>query len=293
VPSWFFGDGAAFLNNVATELGLTNRILPLEGLLDTLGDHLPQGLLFGVRVRRALPATYALEVGIEVVARRAPESGFQSDLIEAALPYADSFTATFSELLAASPFTTPTAGVSTTAATNSTREMIVTAALNADAKKIGGVVPFVTMGGGVVIPSDTPQSSLTLTGAYRFRVNNTFPFDETDRVEIGFKQKTAFVAVIGGGVRWDFSPDWGIRGDVRFLIGPSTTTVTISATPVVVTATPAAFVESFTYPNLQFSNNSSTGRVSTLGGGDLSDFDTFKGGWETRGRVTGGVFFRF
>jgi hypothetical protein len=84
----------------------------------------------------------------------------------------------------------------------------------------------------------------------------------------------------------------GLVLDARVLTGPNTTSVRAYASPTMVTGSPAGFIESFTYPNLQFSNNASTGRLSTLSG-SLDDVEVFRGGWVTRGRVTAGLYFSF
>ena len=97
----------------------------------------------------------------------------------------------------------------------------------------------------------------------------------------------------GGGVRRAVTDRWGLRIDARLLIGPATNVVAVEAAPSVTTGTPAGFIESFTYPNVQFSNNASTGRRSTLGPPPLDDEVVFKGGWQLRGRATVGLYFLF
>ena len=52
---------------------------------------------------------------------------------------------------------------------------------------------------------------------------------------------------------------------------------------------PAGFVESFTNPAIQFSNDPSTGRRSTLSAPALQGFEVFSGGIQTRTLVTVGV----
>ncbi len=62
----------------------------------------------------------------------------------------------------------------------------------------------------------------------------------------------------------------------------------------VATGTPADFIESFTNPSVQFSNNASTGRQSTLSG-DALDHVNVAGGTrlQTRALVTLGIALRF
>jgi hypothetical protein len=59
-----------------------------------------------------------------------------------------------------------------------------------------------------------------------------------------------------------------------------------------VSASPAGYIESFTYPSLIFSNSESTGRVSTLSGSE-DGFEVSTGGWQMRTRLTVGAFWRF
>jgi len=62
---------------------------------------------------------------------------------------------------------------------------------------------------------------------------------------------------------------------------------------VIATASPAGFVELLTNPALQFSNNPSTGRLSSLGD-TLDRFEVFAGdGLQLRFLITAGVTIRF
>ena len=47
VSSWLFGDGAALLNDVAAEFGLTERISPLDAVLASPLTHVPFFFLCG------------------------------------------------------------------------------------------------------------------------------------------------------------------------------------------------------------------------------------------------------
>jgi hypothetical protein len=113
-------------------------------------------------------------------------------------------------------------------------------------------------------------------------------------VTIRQQSRTAFVGVVGAGLRRDLSDRWGVRIDGRVLVGPHTSRLLIDADPVVAQATPADFVESFTTPAIQFSNNPSTGRESSLGEPGLQGFEAFVAdGLQARVLITAGVFVRF
>jgi hypothetical protein len=288
VPSWFFGDGAAFLNNVASELALTNRLAPLDQgfLSNSLTDA--GGLQAGMRVRRAVAPGYQAEFGLDVGVTRA---GFSDDLENLAEATRQSFVSTFIELLGSGPFTSPNVSATATIADGGSREVVLTGALVADSRPVGAFVPYAVAGLGVITQvGESPE--LVLEGKYRFAINGSMPIDETDRATVRVSRRPTLVAVLGGGLRRDLSRRWGVRMDGRVLIGRTATRLAVDATPGSVTGTPAGFIESFTYPNLQFSNNATTGRVSTLGG-TVEDFITSSGGIQTRLRVTVGIFVRY
>jgi len=99
--------------------------------------------------------------------------------------------------------------------------------------------------------------------------------------------------VLGGGLQRDLSARWGLRVDARMLLGPDTTRVLIDATPSSARTGPSGFIESFTNPAVQFSNDPSTGRRSSLSAPALQDVEVFKGGLQTRTLVTFGICRRF
>ena len=140
-------------------------------------------------------------------------------------------------------------------------------------------------------PDRLPSASLE--GDYRGAVLNDVPIHETDRltVRVGRSSSTSPLVVFGGGIRRDRSGNWGWRVDGR-VHASSGSHVLLDATPLVATGTPAGFIESLTNPNLQFSNNASTGRVSTLGG-TLNNFEVFRGSINMNFSVTAGIFRKF
>jgi hypothetical protein len=289
VPSWFFGDGAAFLNNVAAEFGATSRITPLDGILRPLGLNDAGHVVAGVRVRGPIRGAYELEVALELTAQPVSLSG---DLTDALAGAADSFRATFTELLATGPLTSPIVTAGSSVAAGTSRDLLLTAALSAPGGTFGSFSSYGVVGGGILLPMGD-ASTAALTGRYRFQIAGTAPVDESDQLTVRYRERTSFVGLFGGGVRRAFSARAGLSLDARILIGRQSTAVEVDASPTIVTGTPAAFIESFTYPNLQFSNNASTGRRSTLGGPGLDAVNVFEGGWMIRGRLTAGIYLRF
>ena len=289
VPSWFFGDGAAFLNNVMADFNLSSRVTPLDGSLQQSHVNDAGSFLTGLRFRRAFGRPWSVEVGLEISAQ---SMNMPDDLAAGLDASSSTFRSVFSELLSTGPFASPVVQASATSASSTQTDMTITAALNYAMKPAGAWEPYAVFGGGIVVPVG---NSLTagVTGNYRFLISGSIPVDETDSLTVRYRGRVTFVAVAGGGVRRAIGDRWGVRVDARLLTGPATNVVAVDAAPVVVTGTPAGFIESFTYPNLQFSNNSSTNRRSTLGPPGLDDEVVFKADWQLRGRATVGLYFQF
>jgi hypothetical protein len=288
VPSWFFGDGAAFLNNVAAEFGVSARVTPLDARLRPGGLNDAGAPVLGFRVRRDAGRAYSVEFAVDLLARA---TAVNDALIQDFAATRQSFEETLRAILPPALFTGFDVSGTAGADSGSSREIAVTVSVNNRLRAFGRFVPYATVGGGVIVQAGALPSA-TLTARYRFRIQDVVPIDETDSLTLRYRQETALVLVAGGGVRRELSERMGLVIDARVLTGPNTTSVRAQASPTSVTGTPAGFVESFTYPNLQFSNNASTGRVSTLSG-SLDDVEVFRGGWVTRGRVTAGLYFSF
>lgn len=286
-PSWFFGDGARLLNGVNGAFDRPARIVPIDAVFGRLeSSRVP---VFGVRARRPLSARYALEVSVDAQVTPGVRAGALSGPVEASRA---SFTTAFTDLLASGPF----AGVSVdaTASTHagSRREVALTGALVRTFRPSRALSPYVTIGAGVISGTGTLPSA-TLEGRYRFAVLGELPIDETDRVSVRYARAAAFAAVLGGGVRRDLSRAWALRIDARVLFGPDTTRILVDAEPSSVRGVPAGFIESFTNPAVQFSNDPSTGRRSSLSGAGLQGFEVFSGGFQARPVLTVGLARRF
>ena len=149
------------------------------------------------------------------------------------------------------------------------------------------------------MPSVRDDASATIEGGYRFTTIGGVPqasstFDETDRVTFRFDHRTSFVGVVGAGVRHDFTPRWGLRVDGRVFLGRNSATVEIDSSPSFQTGNPGDFIETFTNPSIQFSNNPSTGRQSSLSAPGLDGFEVVKADrFQARVLFTVGLFVRF
>ena len=286
VPSWFFGDGASLLNAVNQEFGGPARLAPLDSLFARVDSGATA--VAGARLRRALSTRTWLEVGVDFLGSTRIAPGDLEGVVDATRR---SFGETFNDLLRSGPFTSLGAQASSETSNASRREFAVTAAFNSDLGAVGPLTPYLTLGAGVVAGTGT-EPMAQLTGRYRFSVLGQVPIDEIDRVTVRFDRRHAFAAVLGGGVRKNLTDRWTVRLDARALIGPDTTRVRVTADPSITLGTPAGFVESFTNPAIQFSNDPALGRRSTLS--DTSfDRVVFDGGIQARTLITFGITRRF
>jgi hypothetical protein len=203
-----------------------------------------------------------------------------------------SFGDTFTELLGSGPFTSVSVEAGAEVSGEARREIAAAAALSADVGRLGPLTPYLTLGGGIIAGAGaTPTAELS--GRYRFSVLGQVPIDESDQVTIEFERPPTFAAVVGGGVRRDLSERWGVRFDVRAFIGPDPTRVRVTAQPSSVRGSPAGFIESFTNPSIQFSNDPSIGRQSSLSAAALDRVVVLDGGFQTRTLLTFGLSRRF
>ena len=286
VPSWFFGDGATLVNGVSEEFQAPSRIAPLDPLFARAGGGVTGAA--GARVRRALSDRTTMEMGVDFLGSAPVAPADAAATVEAARA---SFAGTFTDLLRSGPFTA--VSVDATAAVNGAkrRELAATVAFNGDLGTLGPLTPYVTFGGGILTGTGA-EPSAQVTGRYRFSVLGQVPIDETDRVTVHFERPIAFTAVIGAGLRKNVTEQWGLRFDVRAFVGPDSTRIRVTADPAVAHGTPGGFVESFTNPSIQFSNDPSLGRRSSLNATPL-DSVVFEGGIQARTLVTFAVSRRF
>jgi hypothetical protein len=181
------------------------------------------------------------------------------------------------------------------------RQLFTTGALAVNLIPDGRFMPYATIGAGVVSNVGNGPN-VTLVGNDRFTSNvnslgaGSFPVNETDTVTIRLApaNEHALVTVFGGGLKAMGSSRWGVDADVRAYISKNTFNTLIDADPKIVTSTPAGAVASFLTPSIQFSNNPSTGRPSSLSGPVISGFKAFSSsGTPVQVNVSGGLFFRF
>lgn len=286
--SWLFGDGAALLNGVNNAFGLSQKVQPLDSALTSLGLD-STGPVFAFRVRRTLTPRFSAEFSVDLLGGSAHLS---DSLVSAVGTTSTSAKAALSALLATGPFTNVVVDASSSTSNGANRQIATTGALVWHFWLHPGWTPYTTFGAGVLSGAgDLP--SATVQDAYRATILGTVPIAEADQVTLRYDRAAAFVGVLGGGLRREMSEHWGWRADARVFIGGHSPRLLLDATPAVTTGTPAGFIESFTNPAIQFSNNPSTGRQSTLSGAPIQAFEAVSAGTETRVVVTFGIFRRF
>ena len=287
VSSWFFGDGASLLNGASAAFGAASRVTPLDAAFAALGVGTGAG--GGLRVTRRISPRFDLEFSLDVVAG---SSSAATALQAAGAATSASFTATFTALLASGPFDGVNVNATSTAGGGAGRDLVTTGALRWRLGAMAGWDSYATFGGGLVTRTGS-LASVAVQGHYQFSVLSQVPIDETDSVVARYAGHAAPVGVVGAGLSRSISGDWLIDVDARVLIGGSDSRLLLDASPSRVTGTPAGFVESFTSPAVQFSNNPSTGRQSTLSGPAINGFAAFSGGTAIRTLVTVGIAKRF
>lgn len=290
VSSWYLADGAQLLNGVNTALGVTQQITPLDAALNASLAERPSGG-GGVRVSRILTPRLTVEVTVEFSAVRGELSSDASAGIEASRA---SFLSAWAGLASAGQFTdTAVTSVGTVQIDNG-HQIVATGAIDVALKKIGKVIPYVTVGAGVSSNSGTSVSA-GLVGDYRFLVGGITPFHETDSVTVRYTAADQVaVGVLGAGFKYLVSPRVGLRVDYRAYLGPNKGSTFMDGNPVVSPLTPAGSAASATTPGIQFSNDSSIGIQSSLSGPTITDFRTFAGsGMQRHARLTIGMFWRF
>lgn len=290
VSSWLFGDGAALLNSVNEQLGVTARITPLDNIIATIGRRAESSSSMGARMRfRTAPRVWT-EISVDVTASA---ESVPASLIDAAETTRSSFVQAMTALFGSGPFSGTAVTATTTTAGGAWRDLTATIAANIELNPMAGITPTLTLGGGVVTRTGT-QSAITIDGRYRTRILGTVPIDETDRVTVSSTANTAPVVVGGLALSRSIADRLILRVDGRIVAANRTVAAYLDATPSVSVGSPADYIESFTNPSVQFSNNTSTGRRSSLSGDALDHVEVARSTrLQTRALVTFGVAFRF
>jgi hypothetical protein len=284
-PSWFFGDGASQLNGALAAFHLSAAVTPLDSAFNPLGSGKGAG---GARVTRRLTSSFGIEVSVDVIAG---STSAVSSLKAAAQSASSSFQSTFATFLTTGPFTGVAVDSTNSVTGGAGLELATTAALRWHLAPHASWSPYVTIGGGLMTRPGS-LASATLDGHYQFSILGATPIDERDHAVVHYQATTSPIVVAGFGISHALGSAWAVNLDARVLIGAADSALRLDAAPSGVTSNLAGFVELDTVPTVQFSNNASTGRQSTLGG-SLSGFTVVSGGVSARTLVTFGLARRF
>jgi len=298
--SWYFGDGAALVNQVIAARGLGARITPLDSVLTSAAAQRANGGAIGVRISRSVTPRFAAEFAVDYSRTALKLDDVALAGIEASRA---SFASAFSvPLPGGSQGAAPILSATSTATIESERgsQWLATGAIRINVTTGRRFTPYTSFGAGVTANStDAPRA--TLVGNYRITGPSGTPMagvvvhDETDRVTLRYGvDRRVLVGVIGGGVDYAVSRRWGVRLDVRAHAGRSGVRNLVDATPSIKTLTPATVLALPTNPSIQFSNNPSTGAQSSLAGPAVADLQTFRGtGVRLQTNIASGVYWRF
>lgn len=294
--TWYFGDGAANLNQIATAfliIPVTTRITPLDPVLTKASLERQRGPNLGVRLTRRLSPRVGVEFGVDSFTGKLNLTDAALKGVEATragfAPMWDAIIATGGGVL----FTNGNTSSTTTLVDGThSRQTSVTGAVNVALSKGTRLTPYVTVGGGARMRSgDLPTA--TLTGNYQFRFGGLSPLNESDVVKVHYTAKDNVpVGLFGGGVKYALSPRQGVRADVRVSFSSNSLDTLVDAHPGGVPGTPAFVINSGTTPTLVFSNTSAV--RGNLTGPAIVDLKTFTGsGLDVQTHLTVGYFVRF
>src|SRR5438067_15653 len=277
VTSYMFGDGARLVN----QIGGAGSIVPLDPILDGAIGKRQSGPSIGFRMSRDFGAYLNGELNFDW-------SFTPVGLKDSTLLQVESTRASFSNFF---PVSTPQGAISDVRRSVGS-QLFYTGVVNVYLKPNGKVLPYLSFGaGGVSDVGSLPHAGIfgqyTFPGAFG-------PHQETDLVNLqaGSKHSTHFVGILGFGMKYFATPQWGLRLDVRDHVTRSYIDTILSSHPVVATLSPSDVVSFNSTPDLQFSNDPSQG-ASSLGGAS-NRLRTFKGdGIDNQIDLSVGVFYRF
>ncbi len=310
--SWYFGDGAILFNGLADTLGrqpvrheFPGRITTLDPVLGRSLGAERRGGSIGARVSRVLTPRFTAELSVDYSLARLQITQANSDSIEATRA---SFIPAFSGLLVPSGLAVNVNRVLNSVTSiaalerGSGHQLSTSGALLINLRTTGDVIPYATVGASL-ISTIGRMPSATLAGNYQF-LSVGAPMNESDTVTVRDARDAHTVAgILGGGVKYNVSPRWGIRLDARVSLSKNTAGTTLDATPnVVMGGLPAGRFLFLAPTTIMFSNSTLpvTGQgvtvvgISTLTGPALTGFRTFSGsGVSSHTNIAAGIFWRF
>jgi len=290
--SWYFGDGAALFNEVATQFSrIAGRpfpqLVPLDSALRAAGSRRDAGPLYGGSVAMRVRPRLWLELRVETGPGSVPAASF----IDAATRASEAFKAALADVLGTAPVTALSVTSTVVRDEASTGQVRTTLGLRWDARNRGRLAAHAALGGGLGLRTGT-SPEIRLSGDYRFSLYGTSPMQEADRVVVRFDDaETTPVGYVGAGLTWELRRQWGFRIDAEILVAGNGSTTFVTATPSTTPSTLPAALPSRTTPAIQFSTQA--GARSSLSGTPYTA-TTFEGsGVVLSPRVVAGLVVRF
>ena len=281
--SWFFGRGAAWLNQYAKPVSSTVQISPLDAMLTSAAVVRQRGPAAGVRVTREINQRLDLEF---VVDRAGTQLVAAPGVLDSLQKTNTAFSTVWQRLLQGLPETSVTSVLGGTDRYG--QRTLATAAIDYFVS-FGRVTPYLSAGGGVA--ANTGSLDATFTGDVQFKVN-TFAAHQTDNVDVVFgERRYEPVVVFGAGLVGQLTKRIGWRVDLRDYLIASGLRTTVSATPGI--ASGSGVTDLINPAQLAIEFNPASTTASTLGV-PLTAATTFTGtGWHKQFAATVGAFLRF
>jgi hypothetical protein len=298
VSSWFFGDGAALLNDVNNALNVrTARITPLDPFLTRAATDREVGGRFGVRLGYAFTPKISAELNIDATTATLSFSEAMLTGIEASR---SSFRTAWLGLISTGNgvvFVEENVSAATIPSDARARQVFTTGTIKVNLRERGRLLPYVSVGGGVVSSAGV-KPTIAMVGNYRFASLNVigpgrFLVNETDTVTISVANRRGFASELGGGITIWTSNRSGVRADLRAFVAQNTIDLLLDANPQVALQGATGVIASATTPSVQFANLTSSTR-SSLSGPPIERFITFAGsGSQIQIAFSAGYFVRF
>jgi hypothetical protein len=233
VPSWYFGDGAAILNQI---VGVRSpvKIAPLDPMLESRIVERQSASSFGVRVARSLTARFGVEFALD-------EAQGELTLRSSAKDVMNTSQASFPSMwnLVLSPFSGGSQVVTSDATLDNQRgrQLVTSGALLINLVSSATFTPYVAVGAGYIAARDGAPS-ITLVGNYDFTLAPfpisaipPFHINETDTVKIQAVARNSMTWVFGGGVKYALGDRWGVRADLRDYVNRDVVRTTVTTNP--------------------------------------------------------------
>jgi hypothetical protein len=246
VDSWYFGDGAQLVNQVASNVGGT-RIVPLDAGLSSSNASLG-GLSGGLRLSRRISSRFTGEFNIDY---NYNEIHLRDTLDAAADSSRASFLGVWRDLLSSSSIQNLNVTSTLDSRNKGGQGLTLTGDVRWNFRRQGRIRPYATFGMGTLRAFGS--AGFVMTGEYQF-VTGGVPIHERNTVTVRYVSGSALLGLAGAGFIVDRSSRWGFRADARVYAHKNAMRTEIDTDTVVFPGTPQAQVALVSNPTVGFSN---------------------------------------